>query len=167
MEFSETVEKRQSVRAFKPTPVPEDKLQTILNAINRAPSAGNFQSYEVFRIDSQEKREGLTKATFDQNFVVQAPVSLVFCANPSRCSYEPRSLYALEDATIACAYATLAVTAVGLAAVWIGAFKPDAVLQVLGSPKGLVPVAILPIGFANETPERTTRRELSELVHRL
>ncbi len=167
MEFFETVEKRQSVRAFKATPVPEDRLQAILNAVNRAPSAGNFQSYEVFLIDSQEKREALTNATFDQNFVAQAPVSLVFCANPSRCSYEPRSLYALEDASIACAYATLAVTAVGLAAVWVGAFKPDAVLQVIGSPKGLVPVAILPIGFANEVPERTTRRDITDLVHRV
>ncbi len=167
MDFFETVEKRQSVRAFKATPVPQDKLDAILNAINRAPSAGNFQSYEVFVIDSQEKREALTKATFDQNFIVQAPVSLVFCANPSRCSYEPKSLYALEDASIACSYATLAVTAVGLGAVWVGAFRPDAVLQVLGSPAGLVPVAILPIGYANETPERTTRRELSELVHKI
>lgn len=167
MEFFETVEKRQSVRAFTATPVPEDKLQAILNAINRAPSAGNFQSYEVFIVDTAEKQEVLTKATYDQNFIAQAPVSLVFCANPSRCSYEPKSLYALEDASIACSYATLAVTAVGLAAVWIGAFKPDAVLQVLGSPAGLVPVAILPIGYANETPERTTRRLLAELVHRV
>ncbi len=167
MEFFETVEKRQSVRAFKTTPVPEDKLQTILNAVNRAPSAGNFQSYEVFLIDSQEKREALTKATFDQSFIVQAPVSLVFCANPSRCSYEPKSLYALEDASIACAYATLAVTAVGLAAVWIGAFRPDEVLRVIGSPKGLVPVAILPVGLANEVPERTTRRDITDLVHRV
>jgi nitroreductase len=167
MEFFETVEKRQSVRVFAATPVPEDKIQTILNAINRAPSAGNFQAFEIFRIDSREKREALTRATYGQDFVAQAPVSLVFCANPSRCTYEPPSLYALEDAAIACAYATLAVTAVGLAAVWIGAFKPPAVLEVLGAPKGLVPVAILPIGYPNETPERTTRRPLEELVHRV
>jgi nitroreductase len=167
MEFFETVEKRQSVRAFAATPVPEEKLQAILEAVNRAPSAGNFQSFETFLIDSLEKREALTRATYSQNFVVQAPVSLVFCANPSRCTYEPPSLYALEDASIACAYATLAVTAVGLSSVWIGAFKAPAVLEVLGSPKGLVPVAILPIGYANETPDRTTRRPLEELVHRV
>jgi nitroreductase len=167
MDFFETVEKRQSVRAFAATPVPEDKLRTIMNAVNRAPSAGNFQAFEIFLIDSREKREALTRATHGQDFVAQAPLLLVFCANPSRCTYEPPSLYALEDATVACAYATLAVTAVGLSAVWIGAFKPDAVLEVIGSPKGLVPVAILPIGYPNETPERTTRRALEELVHRL
>ncbi len=167
MDFFETVEKRQSVRAFKAEPVPEDKVRAILNAVERAPSAGNFQSYEIFLIDSPEKREGLAKATHGQDFVGQAPLSLVFCANPSRCSYEPKSLYALEDASVACAYATLAVTAVGLAAVWVGAFKPDAVLEVLGSPKGLIPVAILPVGYANEAPERTTRRALEELAHRV
>jgi nitroreductase len=167
MDFFQAVEERQSFRAFLPTPVPEEKLQAILNAVNRAPSAGNFQSYEIFRLGSREKCEALASATYDQNFIAQAPVSLVFCANAARCSYEPRSLYALEDATIACAYATLAVTAAGLAAVWIGALKPEAVLAVLGNPKGLVPIAILPIGYPNEKPERTTRRSLEELVHRL
>jgi nitroreductase len=165
MDFFETVEKRQSVRAFAAASVPEDKLQTILNAVNRAPSAGNYQSYEIYRVDGQDKREALARATYGQDFVAQAPVALVFCANPSRCSYEPPSLYALEDATIACAFATLAVTAVGLVSVWIGAFKPAAVLEVIGAPKGLVPVAILPIGYPNEVPERTTRRVLAELVH--
>lgn len=167
MNFFETVENRQSVRVFCPTPVPDDKLHSILEAVNRAPSAGNFQSYEIYRLGTQEQREALACATYGQDFVAQAPVVLVFCANPSRCSYEPPSLYALEDATIACAFATLAVTAVGLASVWVGAFRPDAVLAILGAPKGLIPVAILPIGFSNEIPERTTRRPLAELVHKL
>ncbi|HYG97654.1 MAG TPA: nitroreductase family protein [Terriglobales bacterium] len=164
MDFFETVERRQSVRAFASTPLPEQQLQAILEATNRAPSAGNFQSFQIYRVDDHEKRVALTAATFGQNFVVQAPVSLVFCADPSRCEYEPGDLYALEDATIACTFAMLAATAVGLSTCWIGAFKPESVAEVIGAPNGQTPVAILPIGYAAETPERTSRRQLSDLI---
>lgn len=164
MDFFETVERRQSIRAFAATPIPKEKLQAILEATNRAPSAGNYQSFEIYRIDCEDKRLALTAATFDQGFVAQAPLSLVFCANPSRCQYLPPDLYALEDATIACTFAMLAATAVGLSSCWIGAFNPQAVAAVIGAPEPQTPVAILPIGYAAETPERTSRRELAELV---
>lgn len=167
MEFFETVERRQSIRAFAPTAIPEEKLNAILEAANRAPSAGNYQSFEVYLVSGEEKRTALTAATFGQSFVVQAPVSLVFCANQSRCQYQPPDLYALEDATIACTFAMLAATAVGLSTCWIGAFTPEAVAAVIGAPKGQTPVAILPIGYAAEAPERTSRRELADLIIRV
>lgn len=165
MEFFETVRQRQSVRAFSATAIPEEKLKAILKAANRAPSAGNYQSYEIYFVAGEYKRTALTAATFGQTFVIQAPVSLVFCANRTRCQYEPPDLYALEDATIACTFAMLAATAVGLSTCWIGAFNPEAVAKVIGAPKDQTPVAILPIGYAAENPERTSRRELSDLVH--
>lgn len=165
MRFFDVVETRQSVRAYAPTQVPQEKIDAILAATSRAPSAGNYQSYEIYIVQSEGKRAALTKATYGQDFIAQAPVMLVFCANPSRCSYDPPSLYALEDATIACTFAMLAITDLGLAACWIGAFNPKAVLEVIGAPSSLTPVAILPFGFAAESPERTTRRSLADLVH--
>jgi nitroreductase len=167
MEFFETVERRQSIRAFSATAVPEEKLNAILEATNRAPSAGNYQSFEVYLVQGEQKRTALTAATFGQGFVVQAPVSLVFCANPARCQYQPPDLYALEDATIACTFAMLAATAVGLSTCWIGAFNPEAVADVIGAPKSQTPVAILPIAYPAETPERTPRRELADLITRV
>lgn len=164
MDFFETVERRQSIRTFAATSVPQEKLIAILEATNRAPSAGNYQSFEIYLVDCEEKRTALTAATYGQTFVAQAPLSLVFCANRSRCQYEPPDLYALEDAIIACTFAMLAATAAGLATCWVGAFNPEAVAAVLGAPKPHVPVAILPIGYAAEVPDRTTRRELSDIL---
>jgi nitroreductase len=34
-------------------------------------------------------------------------------------------------------------------------------------PEEQTPVAILPLGYGDEMPERTSRRELGELVHEL
>ena len=165
MDFFDVVEKRQSVRKYAAKPVEQEKLDTILAATNRAPSDGNYQSYELYVIRGDEKRGELAAATFDQGFIAQAPVALVFCSNPSRCQYTPAEIYALEDATIACTFAMLAATALGLSSCWIGAFDPRSVARVIHCPPEVVPISILPIAYADETPELTTRRAMSDLVH--
>jgi nitroreductase len=53
----------------------------------------------------------------------------------------------------------------GLASVWVGAFDDDAVRQAIGVGEDLLPVAILPIGYAGEEPQATSRRSLASLVH--
>ena len=167
MEFFHTVHQRQSVRKYQQKPIEPEKLQAILDAANRAPSAGNFQAYEIFVVRGAEKIRMLADATFDQKFVAEAPVALIFCANPSRCQYQPPDYFALQDTSIATTFAMMAVTALGLSACWVGAFIPEKVAGAMQLPQELKPVAILPIGYAGETPERTTRREISDLVHEL
>jgi len=92
----------------------------IQRSANCAPSAGNLQAYEIYSVSRRATLEALAQASLGQGFVAQAPVTLVFCANPARTvrRYGKRgtSLYRIHDATIACAYAQLAATALGLAA---------------------------------------------------
>ncbi len=101
--------------------------------------------------------------------MVEAPVVLVFCAHPARSSpkYAARGeqLYSVQDATIACTYAMLAATALGLASVWVGAFEDQAVSAALNLPQGWLPVAILPLGYAARPSGPTPRRDLADLVH--
>lgn len=169
MRFFDIVKKRRSIRNFLPAPIGEDELRRILEAANTAPSAGNLQSYEIYVVMEKRRRESLARAAREQLFVACAPVSLVFCANAARSvdRYGQRAerLYAVQDATIACAFAMLAAAAQGLGSVWIGAFEDDAVRRAIGAPPGFVPVAILPIGRAAEVPEPPARRELEDLVH--
>ena len=169
MDFFEAVQARRSVRAFTTTPVEVDKLQLILEAANRAPSAGNLQAYEIYLAQQPAHRAALARAAQDQEFVSQAPVVLAFCAHPARSAhrYEQRgvSLYCIQDATIACAYAQLAATALGLASVWVGAFDDETVRRAIGVGADLLPVAILPIGYPDEAPAATPRRSLASLVH--
>ena len=171
MEFFEVVKTRQSIRAFQDKPIDPEAIQQILETISRAPSAGNLQGYEVYLVTRCTVRQALARSTGGQDFITQAPLVLVFCAHPARSArkYGRRgtTLYCLQDTTIACAYAQLAVTALGLASVWVGAFNEDAVRQAIGVGRDLRPVAFLPIGYAAETPEHRSRRALLELVHRI
>ena len=171
MDFFEVVKVRQSVRAYCDQPVEPEKLQAILDTINRAPSAGNLQGYEVYLVTSRSCLQALARSTNGQDFITQASLALVFCAHPARSAqkYNRRgaTLYCIQDATIACAYAQLAATALGLACVWVGAFNEDAVRAVIGVGADLRPVAFLPIGYGAEKPDRRTRRSIDDLVHRI
>jgi nitroreductase len=81
MEFFEVLEKRFSCRNFKNEEVEEEKIKRIMEAVNSAPSAGNLQSYKVFIIKDKEKKQKLVDASFGQEFIAEAPVVFVFCAD--------------------------------------------------------------------------------------
>ncbi len=169
MEFFEVVAKRRSTRMFTDQAVEAEVLEKIFDAINAAPSAGNMQAFEVYVARDLEVRQRLAKASYDQEFIEQAPIVLVFCVNPerNRQRYGDRGerLYAVQDATIACTHAMLASRSLGLGSVWVGAFQDKAVHQVVGSPEEQKPVALLPIGYPVEWPLPRPRRPLEELVH--
>jgi nitroreductase len=161
---------RRSVRSYLRRAVPEETLAKILEAVRRAPSAGNLQAFMVYQVTGHRALKRLAHAAQDQTFIADAPVALVFCADPlhSARHYGVRGerLYALQDATIACAYAQLAAASMGLGAVWIGAFSESEVASVIDADEGHVPIAILPIGFPAEAGEPTSRRPLGALMRR-
>lgn len=130
----------------------------------------HLQAYEIFLVTSQEKKSALARAAFGQTSVAEGPVVLVFCANParsgSRYGVRGSELYSVQDATIATAFAHLSATDLGLGSVWIGAFDDEAVSKILGR-KDLKPVAILAIGYPAETPYKTSRRKLEDIVHEI
>ena len=171
MEFFDVLKTRHSVRSYANTSVEEEKLDQILEAVNRAPSAGNLQAFEVYVVTSDDQRKELAVAALGQNFMAQAPLALVFCAHADRSArkYGQRgaNLYCMQDAAIACTYAMLAVTALGLSSVWVGAFHEDQVSNILALPQANRPVAMLSIGYAAEGPRVRPRRSLSDLVHRV
>lgn len=156
------------MRAFTTRELDSGKVEQVLAAANAAPSAGNLQAYEIFRFTAREDRAALARAAFEQYFVLQAPVVLVFCANPARSAHKYRErgerLYSVQDATIACTFAMLAAVDLGLGSVWVGSFDDDAVRRAVGR-EDLVPVAILPIGYPAEEPPPTPRRPLVDIVH--
>jgi nitroreductase len=171
MEFFDVVERRRSVRVFTDQPVEKEKLDRILQACRDAPSAGNRQAYEIYVVTDAARRGDLARAAYEQAFLAQAPLALVFCTHAGlsaeRYGERGENLYALQDASIACTFAMLAATAQGLASVWVGAYDDDRVWRILGEPPGQVPVAVLPLGYPAETPARRPRRQLEELAHYL
>jgi nitroreductase len=168
MEFFDLIRNRRSIRSFKEEPPSLSAVDAILEAVRTAPSAGNIQAFRIKVVRDAKSLQGLSHAAYGQGFISQAPLALVFmadkAASQSKYGQRGRDLYCVQDATIACLYAHLAASAVGLASAWIGAFSHTEVSELLGLPDHLLPVAILPMGYPAETPESTPRKTVGELL---
>jgi nitroreductase len=167
-DFFETVRHRHSVRKYQQRGIELEKLHAILEMACAAPSAGDLQAYHIVVVARKQDRQALSEASDNQEFVAEAPISLVFCADPERSAqkYGERgaALYAVQDATIAAAYSQLAIVAAGMASTWVGAFDENRVRAILELRPGLVPVAVVSLGYPAELPEPTPRMQLEEMV---
>jgi nitroreductase len=57
MEISKGIETRQSIRAFKPEPIPKEIMKKILQAASHSPSFQNTQPWEVVVVSGKKKDE--------------------------------------------------------------------------------------------------------------
>ncbi len=166
MEFMELLRARHSVRKFRGEQVSGELVEKILEAVRTAPSAGNFQAYEIYVVSGEARMRALAGAAFNHDWIAQVPMALVVCTHCVRCEYDGREHWALQDASIAATLAHLAIVDLGLATCWVGAFLPSKVAEVIEAAEGHVPLAVLPVGYADEVPQQSTRRALEEFVHR-
>jgi nitroreductase len=169
MTFLDLVRRRYSVRAYRPDPVPDDLLATVLEAGRLAPTASNRQPFRIIVVQTRG-REAELRRIYDSEWFVQAPLILCVCAVPSeawrRTMYDGRS-HADVDASIVMDHLILAAADVGLGTCWIAAFDPAAAREVLAIPDEGEPMLITPLGFAADasaSPRHAERRPLEELV---
>lgn len=166
-DFFRVISNRRSTRKFDNThPVEDWKIDKILAAADTAPSAGNFQGFEVYYIKDKKIKEALVEAANRQSYV-NAPIVLVFCMNPSRVKMKFRdeilAKFSLQDATLAAAYAQLAASALGLSSIWIGMLNEENVQKIIGT--DLRPSSILCIGYPDKKRPPKSRRKLRDLIH--
>jgi nitroreductase len=169
MDVLEAVKGRRSIRAYKSDNVSSEIVEKLVEAALWAPSAGNIQPWEFIIVRKPEIKRKLVEAALDQTFIEEAPVVIVVCANEVRSSQgygiRGKTLYCLQDTAAAIQNIHLTAHSVGLGTCWIGAFKEEEARQILNIPKGVRPIAIIPIGYAAESPAPRNRRPLNQIVH--
>jgi len=158
--------KRRSTRKFSNKPVETTKVDRFIAAADTAPTAGNYQGFEIFYVKGTEKKKLLVDACNKQPYV-DAPVVLIFCKNPSRVKFDfpdyVLKKFAIQDATLAAGYSQLAAQALGLSSIWIGMFDEQKIMDILET--DLVPSSVLCIGYPEQTKFPKPRRNLKDLVH--
>jgi nitroreductase len=163
----EIIRNRRSIRSYKKDPVEEEKLEYILEAFRKAPSAKNLQPWKLIVVKDENKKSDLAIACNNQVFISEAPVIVVACAKEDE-AYGTMGGYLNSypiDIAIAMEHLILAATEKGLSTCWIGAFKEKLVKDLLAVPKNIRVVALTPIGYpAEETPPKRGRKSLSEIV---
>jgi nitroreductase len=164
MEFSELVAKRYSVRAYKPDPVEDEKLQQVLEAARLAPTAANSQPFQIIVIHTAGREAELSRI-YGRDWFVQAPLVLCACGIPARgWVRKDGKNYTDVDVAIVVDHLILAAANAGLGTCWIGAFDATAARQVLHLPDDVEPIAFTPLGYPADQPGPKKRQPLSELV---
>lgn len=168
MEFAEVLARRRSVRRFRPDEVPKEAVNRVLDAAMAAPSWKNGQCYRFVVARSAAVRQGIAAALTDQNpsknGIMQAPVCVVACANPSESGIIGDKPYYMVDVGIAVEHLVLAAANEGLATCWVGWFDEEIVRKAIEVPAGFRVVALVPLGYPDESPEMPPRKPVSELA---
>lgn len=176
MSLEEVLKKRESVRDFSSTPLTEEELAQLLWALQgrtrswvgrTAPSAGALYPLEIYivlpegvfhylpqdhrlaRSATDDLRNALATAALGQACVREAPAVFVIAAVYERTArkYSNRAeRYVKMEAGHACQNLLLQATALGLAAVPVGAFHDDQIQRILALPKNHEPLYLIPVG---------------------
>jgi len=160
------IEKRKSIRSYKPQEVSDEDLNYVLEAFRKAPSAKNLQPWKLIVVKDRKKINDLAIACNNQTFLTQAPVLIVACALEDE-AYGKMGGYMNSfpvDIGIALEHLILAATERGLGTCWIGAFNEKMVKDVLDIPDNVRVVALTPLGYPAEEGRLRGRKSLSEIV---
>ncbi len=171
MSFIELAKERYAVRAYKDTPVEQEKLDLILEAAKVAPTACNNQPQKIYVVKSEEKRRALAEVS---PCTFNAPVIFVVGYDNDRSAkgmiYEGHD-FGDTDAAIVCTHMMLEAWEQGLGSCWVGYFSEAKVKAALGLPENVRVRDLLPVGYAAENavpaPLHTKYRDMSDFVEEL
>jgi len=165
MEFSDLIAARYSVRAYRPDPVEDEKLQAVLEAARLAPTAANRQPFELVVIHTAGREEEIRKI-YRKPWFVQAPLVIAVCAISSQAWVRESDRFNARfiDAAIAADHLILAAANLGLGTCWIAAFNVEAARQVLRLPAEAEPFIFTPLGYPADLPGEKIRKPLADLV---
>ena len=74
---------RRSIKAFKSDLIDPDTLRKLIELVVAAPSSYNLQDWRIIVIQDEATKAELAKSAYDQQQILQAPVTFVFAADPN------------------------------------------------------------------------------------
>jgi len=93
LSVAEAIRNRRTVRHYRPDAVPPSLLAELLILATEAPTSWNLQDRSIVAVTTDEGREGLVWATGGQPQPREAPVTLVFVAEPQSWRDDHRDVY--------------------------------------------------------------------------
>jgi len=140
---------RKSVRNFTGEPVSRENLDKILKAGMAAPTAVNMQPWSFVVVTERKKLDELASGLPYAKMLIKAGAAIIVCAEP-KSAFEKSADFAVIDASLASENILLAIEALDLGGVWTAAYpdqvRVDHVRKVLGIPKDIIPLNVIPVG---------------------
>lgn len=152
----DAISTRTSIRAYQDRPVGADTVELLLRAAMSAPTARNRQPWAFIVVDDKDLLRQLADSLPYAQSAAAAPMAVVVCGVLTESQGATNAGWWVQDAAAASENLLLAAHAVGLGAVWTGVYSYEdrvrAVRNVLGLPRHVVPLNVIPIGYPAENP---------------
>ena len=179
---------RASLRVYDKRDISQETLDQILQAMMRAPTAGNQMLYSVIVVRDDVTKQKLAQSCDHQAFIATAPVLLIFLADHQRwfdyyqqndvagycdrqglrfeAPQESDLLLAIEDAMIAAQNAVIAAESLGIGSCYIGDImeRYEEHRRLLGLPEWVFPACMLVMGYP--TRQQRERKKAARFEQR-
>ncbi|KAF6837993.1 nitroreductase [Colletotrichum musicola] len=180
----ETILRHRSIRSFSPDPLQFGTLEALIAAAQSASTSSMMQTWSAVAIQDPGHKHALAALAGDQDFIRQAPLLLVFCADLSRLAavcerhrgsgagLEKTDLFVMAavDAALAAQSVGTAAESLGLGFCFVGAVRNDSrgMVELLGLPPRVFPFVGMAIGWpdASEGADIKPRLPMDEVLHR-
>lgn len=166
---------RRSVRKFKSDAVSDDVLKEIVEEASYAPSWKHSQIARYIIIKDEAKKAALAAHTTiwagNGEIIKNAPAVCALVAMKNRSGYERDGSFStvredrwtMFDAGVAAQTFCLSAYEHGLGTVIMGLFDPD-IEKELDLPEDREVIAIIPIGYPDESPVAPKRKSVDDLL---
>lgn len=155
---------RRSIRTYTDEPVTEEEIARLLEAGMAAPSASNKKPWHFVVVTDRQTLDKLSEYGSHWQMLREAPLSIVVCGDPAI-----SEKYWVQDCSAATENILIAVSIMGLGAVWLGCYprreRVEPTKELLGIPDPVEPLAVLSIGHPAEEKEARTQYDEAR-VHR-
>ena len=152
----ENIMTRTSIRQYKDQPVEQEKIDIMLKAAMAAPTAVNLQPWHFIVITDKNTLKLLSGQQPNN-----APLMIAVCGDTDKTTMPDGKGklpdFWVQDVSAATENLLLAAHAQGLGAVWTGVYpameRVAEVANVLNCPNNIIPLAVVRIGYPDESPE--------------
>jgi len=170
MEFKNVLQNRISTRSYNGKPVSPEQIDEILQLMRLAPTARHLESYKIkISVGDNEFIEKIGNMNGQIDRIRGCGAVMVFFGAPqevaSKYGDKDKGIFCVQDATLACAYAQLTATDLGLSTLWMGAFDDEKLKEICDvSGTNLIPNSILVLGYGDEKSDRPQRKKTEEIL---
>lgn len=148
---------RTSIRDYEARPVEKEKIEKMLRAAMAAPTAMNKQPWHFVVVDQRNVLDALAGANPYAKMLKKAPLAIVVCGNTDKMIEGGGRDFWIQDASAATENLLLAAHAMGLGAVWTGAYPSEerciSISKELSLSDNLIPLNMIVVGYPAEHPQ--------------
>ncbi|RCJ38363.1 nitroreductase [Nostoc minutum NIES-26] len=83
LDVPSAIAQRRSIKTFKTDPIAPELLKQLVELTVAAPSSFNIQDWQIILIQDEAQKAALAAAAWNQQQIIQAPVTFVFAADPT------------------------------------------------------------------------------------